>query len=281
MLAAKFDTSANLRFPVLATPKIDGIRCTITPDGPRTRSLKRVPNRYIEKQLIDLPVGFDGELTVGERFQDCTSGIMTEDGQPDFYFWVFDDCFSPERPYASRVADYMSIPLPLFCRKLQPEYCGDFMELSHYYDRQISAGAEGVCFRLPSSPYKYGRATLKEQYLVKWKQIVSDEAFIIDCVELMHNDNSATTNALGLTERSSHQANMIPAGKLGAFRVRSHKWTNDFYIGTGFTDRDRQSFWLARESLKGRLVRFKYHAHSNLNVPREPVFEGFRSEIDL
>lgn len=279
MLAAKLEEPSRLKFPVLVTPKIDGIRCVILADGPRTRSLKEIPNLHIAHSLADLPLGLDGELTVGEKFQDCTSGIMSRDGTPDFIYWVFDRYLTA--PYSFRASHLLTLTLPSFCRVLTPETATNMHELTSLCDKWLSRGAEGICFRTPDSPYKQGRSTFLEQYLVKWKQFVSEEAYIIECVELMHNDNEATVNALGLRERSSHQANLRPSGKLGALRVRNHLWPHDFYIGTGFDDATRHSIWQHRDEVIGRLVRYKYHAYGCKDAPRCPVFEGFRSNIDL
>ena len=279
MLAAKLEDPSRLKFPVLVTPKIDGIRCIITDEGPRTRSLKEIPNRHIMRQLSTLPKWLDGELTVGDKFFDCTSGIMSEDGQPDFKFWIF-DIVAPQ-PYDQRVGQLLTLTLPSFCHILIPERASNMHELIALYDKWLFRSAEGICFRTPDSPYKNGRSTFREQYLVKWKQFLTEEAFIIDCVELMHNDNAPEINALGLTERSSHQSNLRPAGTLGALRVRNHLWPQDFYIGTGFDAATRQLLWTHRESIKGRLVRYKYHAYGCKDAPRSPVFEGFRSPLDL
>ena len=285
MLAAKLEDPSRLKFPVLVTPKIDGIRCVITDEGPRTRSLKEIPNRHIMHQLSTLPKWLDGELTVGDKFFDCTSGIMTESGEPNFIYWVFDrvDFYRSDqlRPYFSRAGHLLTLTLPSFCRILTPEIAANMHELTQLYDKWLLRGAEGICFRTPDSPYKNGRSTFREQYLVKWKQFLTEEAFIIDCVELMHNDNAPEINALGLTERSSHQSNLRPSGTLGALRVRNHLWSQDFYIGTGFDAATRQHLWNHRESIKGRLVRYKYHAYGCKDAPRSPVFEGFRSIFDL
>lgn len=95
MLAYTVDNPRGLQFPLLASPKLDGIRCVCTVnDGPVSRSLKPIPNRFIHGQLFFYPP-FDGELMVGDptdpsAFNRSTSGIMSHDGEPDFTYWVFD-----------------------------------------------------------------------------------------------------------------------------------------------------------------------------------------------
>ena len=96
MLASKIDDFDKVKYPVFATPKIDGIRCItrVGADGEVeavSRSLKPIRNRRIQQYLRKFGVaGLDGELTVGKNFQESTSGIMSEHGDPDFTFFVFD-----------------------------------------------------------------------------------------------------------------------------------------------------------------------------------------------
>jgi hypothetical protein len=70
--------------------------------------------------------------------------------------------------------------------------------------------------RDPNGPYKFGRSTRKEGYLLKLKRFCDSEAEVIGVVELMHNGNEAKTNALGRTERSTRKAGKTGMGVLGA-----------------------------------------------------------------
>ena len=91
MLAASCDDIDQLRYPLLATQKIDGIRCLIIDGVAMSRSLKPIPNRYIQSIIGKREYnGLDGELVVGSSFQQATSGIMSSDGEPDFTYHVFD-----------------------------------------------------------------------------------------------------------------------------------------------------------------------------------------------
>ena len=92
MLAAPVDSLDTLKYPLLASTKLDGIRAIITTDGPRTRSLKPVPNAHINSLLGTLPPGLDGELGTGSPidFRTTTGNVMRRDGTPDFTYFVFD-----------------------------------------------------------------------------------------------------------------------------------------------------------------------------------------------
>ena len=65
LLAYTVKNPDALRFPVLVSPKLDGIRCVIHNDQPVSRTLKPIPNRFIQSELGFYPP-FDGELMVGD-----------------------------------------------------------------------------------------------------------------------------------------------------------------------------------------------------------------------
>jgi DNA ligase-1 len=88
-------------------------------------------------------------------------------------------------------------------------------ELSTWEAQWLLEGHEGVMIRSLGGPYKQGRSTEREGYLLKLKQFKDSEAIVLGSYEQMHNENEAKTNALGHTERSTEKAGMVPAGVLG------------------------------------------------------------------
>ena len=50
MLSATCKDSSQLVYPVLVTPKLDGIRCLVKDTGVVSRTLKPIPNKYIRKE---------------------------------------------------------------------------------------------------------------------------------------------------------------------------------------------------------------------------------------
>jgi DNA ligase-1 len=280
MLAASCDDLDQLRYPLLATPKIDGIRCLIIDGVAMSRSLKPIPNAYIQSVLGKPEFnGLDGELLVGSSFQDATSGIMSAGGEPDFRYYVFDK-WDDLAGYEERVAELDCYPACARITQLIPVELRDRAELDTYSAEMLADGHEGIMVRLPDGLYKNGRATFREGYLTKIKPFEDADATVVGFAERMHNSNAATTNALGRTERSSHQANLVPMRTLGALIVTSPLWKETFNIGTGFTDAQRSAVWESRESLIGRTVKFKYQAIGTKDAPRIPVFLGWRDQRD-
>ncbi len=163
-----------------------------------------------------------------------------------------------------------------------PEYIYEQKALQELAQQHIADGYEGSMLREPSGGYKCGRSTTKQGTLLKLKQFEDTEAVIIGFEELLHNNNEAVKNALGHTERSTHKENRTGGETLGAFVVHPiGEPTLVYKVGTGMTAEQRQQFWDSRSSLKGQLVKVKYFAQGIKNVPRFPVFLGFRDEADL
>jgi len=77
---------------VLATPKLDGIRCLKVGGRALTRSFKPISNRYAREWMeANLPDCVYGELMLrGGTFSQTASAIGGRGGEPDFVFHVFD-----------------------------------------------------------------------------------------------------------------------------------------------------------------------------------------------
>lgn len=290
MLSGKLTDIAHAKFPLLVSPKLDGIRCIIKDGTPISRNLKVIPNKFIRAQLANLPDGLDGELVVGDPtasdvWNHTNSGVMSVEGEPDFIFHVFDmvDFDNPSEPFFTRYQNARS-----FCGKelsqrdtrvhVVPQHeTHDVAGLDYLEEFYVSAGYEGVMCRDPRGPYKFGRATEKEGSLLKLKRWHDDEANVISLVERMHNANVATVDALGRTKRSSHQENKVGRNDLGAL-VCSYNG-NTFEVGTGFTDKERAAIWANPAKYIGARVTFRYQMLTQDGIPRFPVFLRWRNDL--
>jgi DNA ligase-1 len=284
--------SLNLHWPVLASPKLDGIRCVVVGGKALSRTLKPIPNKHIRDTLEEYFKNrnevFDGEIMVGETFQECTSGIMTRTGTPDFKFHVFDVIKDDKKKtYVSRINDLKDLSSEMgmekcgFISLVLPILIEDGAELFRLEMELLAKGFEGVMVRSVNSPYKEGRSTLKEEYLLKVKRYSQDEAVILGYEELMHNENEAEISETGNTKRSSHQENLVPANMLGALIVKDLVTGVDFKVGTGFTEEHRIELWDTKENLVGKFITYKHFPVGVLTKPRHPVFIGFRHPDDM
>lgn len=292
MLAAKAPEDLDrLRYPLLASPKLDGLRCLVIDGVAVSRSLKRIRNRHIQALLGDPRFnGLDGELIVGSpTAPDCyrrtDSAVMSADGEPDFRFYVFDD-WSSHEPFATR-------------RLIVSERCNNELLIAHehtaihdskyletYEANILAQGYEGLILRDMNAPYKFGRSTTKQQWMLKLKRFVDGEAVVVGVEELQRNYNEATLDERGYTKRSSHQENKCGAGVLGALVCVQYldnppQDLPEFNIGTGFDAVTRESLWTIRSNLPGRIVKYKSFPVGVKDKPRHPVFLGFRDRSDM
>jgi DNA ligase-1 len=220
----------------------------------------------------------------GEQFNVTSSFVMSEDGEPDaIIYYAFDYVKSSlGRSYALRMADLEALTVPKTkVLKLLPVTIHDEKELLQYEERCLKDGYEGVMLRSADGPYKCGRSTEREGYLLKLKRFEDSEAVIVGFEEKQHNGNLAIKDAFGRTERSSHKANLSPMGTLGALIVRDVKTNIEFNIGTGYDDIDRDHLWSQRDKLVGKLVKYKFQPTGIVERPRFPVYLGLRHLDDL
>lgn len=294
LLAATLKDVSKLKFPLLASPKLDGIRCllmeSVRNEGKRiaySRTLKPIPNIYIRNTLANstLPLGIDGELVVGPTFQDTTSGVMSVAGEPHFCYFVFDyfGC-GINVPFHERYAKLCEIVANSrynWLQLVQHAPIETIAGLDAYESFTLHEGYEGVMLRSRDGRYKYGRSTEREAILVKLKRFTDAEARVIGFRELEHNCNEQTTDNLGLAERSSDACMMVPGNTLGALHVKDCKTGIEFHIGTGFTAAQRKEIWNNREQWTGKIVTYKYQDFGIKVAPRAPVYLRVREDYKL
>lgn len=316
LLAATIHDITKLQFPLVATPKIDGIRCLTLPPSTKgkkcqavTRKWKPIPNNSIRDWLeCHVDPGFDGELVSGD-FQSTSSAVMSKGGTPDWKYWIFDHVVLLYEPYIKRlnralslIIDYDYVPV----NYVQHIVIHNLFELEEYETQCLLEGYEGVMLRCKLSSYKCGRSTLTEKTLLKLKRIDNSEAYIVGAFEEMSNNNPAEEDAFGYMKRSTSKANKTPKGRLGGFlckpeeagkvtktdiewfienkhrlkmAVQEHPYF--FSVGSGFNDIQRKEWWQNKELIAKRIT----YDHQKIGAktegkPRFPRFKGFRPNAD-
>lgn len=257
MLASAVADINNLKFPLLASPKLDGMRAIIINGVVMSRSLKPIPNAHVQALFGRSGYnGLDGELIVGDPcsptvFRDTTSAVMSRDGEPDVAFYVFDDMTDPQLPFEQRYNQVLARVTEGQISIVPHYWRNDLPGLERLESRWLAVGYEGVMLRDPNGPYKFGRSTLKEGYLLKLKRFHDSEAEIIGFAEQMHNGNEATRDALGNVERSACKAGLSGKGTLGALQVKDINTGVTFDIGTGMDDATRAEIWANMDRYRG------------------------------
>lgn len=292
MLAASAANFSDCVLPAMASPKLDGVRCIVINGKALSRSLKPIPNKYVQSVLGSHNLNWlDGELVVGDCMADdvfsrTSSGVMSVYGEPQITFHIFDDASTAALPFYVRLKKAKARinalnTLRKYCKVLDHFTIAGPDELEAYEESCVGLGYEGIMLRAAQGPYKYGRSTLKEGYLVKLKRFIDSEARILGGTSLLHNSNVPTTDNLGLRVRSSHKAGKVDTNKLGSLQVKDVKTGIEFDIGTGFTESQRELLWSARDKLVGQIVKYKSQAVGPKDKPRFPVFIGFRNVLDM
>lgn len=281
----------KLKFPLLVSPKLDGIRATVVNGQLVSRKLKPIPNEATRKAFESHALeGLDGELIVGSEtdhdvYRKTNSGIMTVAGDPRARFFVFDKWDSDDSFLTRNGKIYQTLAGNLDVYEsarvvqVEQEYALNMDDLLDIEQRTLAKGYEGLMLRDPQARYKFGRSTPKEGILLKLKRFTDSEAVILDVVEEMANMNEATVDERGYTKRSSHQDNKVGKGRMGALLVRDLTTGVEFQIGTGFSAADRAEFW--EQDMRGKIVKYKSFSIGVKDKPRFPSFLGLRSEIDL
>lgn len=279
LLAETVTYLEKLTFPLIASPKLDGIRCVVINGKALSRNLKPIPNKFIRECIESSGLdNVDGEIMIpGTDFNGVQSAVMSFDGEPNFQYRIFD--YLSNEPYKVRFMQ-MSLPIngPSFSNILYAKKVKSLKELMELEDDFVKNGYEGIMLRDPNGKYKFGRSTEKEQILLKLKRFHDAECTVIGFEEKMTNTNESKKDALGHSKRSSEKAGMVPAGTLGALIVIDCDTMNEFKIGSGFTDFQRQEIWDEKANCLNKTVTYKYQEISKYGIPRFPVFKVFREK---
>lgn len=286
MLATQVDNLQDIKYPVYASTKLDGIRCTIFNGVALSRSLKPIRNKQIQQWARDnanMLEGVDGEFIVGsptdqQVFLNTTSFVMSFDKQEDFSFYAFDLVQDAPAEYRQKALEQRNMPSNV--KVVAQVLINDSTQLEAFRTAVVEQGYEGVMVKAINGKYKYGRSSIKEGLLLKLKLFKDDEFEIVGYDCKYHNANEATTNELGRTARSSAKEGLIPLDTLGVLYLQ----TNDgkvFGCGSGFDDKQRNELWLIRDSLKGQLATVKYFDLGGYETPRFPVFKFIRDKMDI
>lgn len=285
-------------FPFFAQPKMDGWRGVIRRSTALTNTMKPFRNVDIQawaKQHGDFLNSCDGEFIAGDdisekNFRNSASVCSNTYGGPDFTFWVFDLC-SPQHRTLPYVERYKMIqagmkaweqmnPNDTRLRIVPSQLVHNPEELLAVEEHWLMKGCEGVMLHHPSHPYKDGRSTEKEGYLLKVKRFKDVEATIIGWALKQVNQNAPFRDETGMQKRSLHQAGKVEVEQMGSLNVR-YDDGNEGWVGSGFDEATRLELFARRESLVGKRVTIKLPlSQGGYDSTRQPVYKGIRDPLD-
>lgn len=294
LLASHIKDFDKLVFPIYASFKLDGIRAIRSNGTLVSRNFKEIPNKYIRGILSEiLPENSDGEIIgqTKEDFNKTQSAVMSVQGTPTFTYCMFDLVASSlDEPYLDRMnrakswfeknkpkGQNFNIEL-LFPREIH-----NLEQLFTFEAEAIEMGYEGLILRRGDGKYKLGRATEKEQILLKLKRFVDSEAIVYGFEEMTTNTNAQELDAFGLAKRSSKKEGMVLAGILGKLLVRDIYSGVEFKIGSGFNDQQKDEIWKNQSQYLHKICRYKHQKQGAKEggKPRIPIFQGWRDVKDM
>ena len=231
--------------------KLDGVRAYW--DG--TRFLSRQGNEFhapdwFTAGLPETPL--DGELWLDRKaFQRTVSIVRRQDKSEHWkqIQYVIFDAPALEEAFEARleyVADCVKGLASDFVSSLEHQRCKSLKHLGEELARIEALGGEGLMLRQPGSSYEAGRSGT----LLKVKTFHDEDAVVVDYVK----------------GKGRHK------GRLGALVVRLADGT-EFSVGTGFTDKQRES-----PPAVGSTITFRYQELSDGGVPRFPSFVRQRKD---
>lgn len=275
---------SKLTYPVMATLKLDGILSLTMPDIIlASRTFKWIPNVSLCARALSLPQGLQMELfNPLLDYNDIQSIVMSETHprSDEIQFHLLDTFAHKNYTYINRCNQLAHINLYLKEKThfQFPVTCNDHHALFSLFLEYEKSG-EGICFRLPSSVYKEGRSTLKEQILIKFCRYIHSECIITGFEEQKANTNCEGRHATGKMNRSKRLAGMVGKATLGALLVKDNNGM-EFRVGNGvgLDDKLREKIYLNQDKYLGKTIVVRSKNHGVKIKPRSPVFWGFREE---
>lgn len=244
-LAHNIDFSL-VKFPLWGFWKIDGVRAGHV-RGFVGRSMDPFKNTALNARFsAQVYEGFDGELTIdglltaetlpeGETLCSLTTGLANrsklkkgETELPSNMGWNLFDYLHPSIAHLPYEQRYNLLVLaihetaPAHVRVLPYTVINNIEEAEAFIDACLDGTAmglgypcEGAIFRDPKALHKSGRPGKRDNDFWRFKPESDKDAICTGFEEAQTNNNEATTNSLGRTERSAHKENKVGNGMVG------------------------------------------------------------------
>lgn len=260
----------KLKFPLWVEPKLDGMRSLVYVSGKHgvPRSRKGLVLENIQPLIDSLSFGkeysnflLDSEA-MGETWNNSISLVkkssLSKKQRSKLTLWCFDHVVfdgnsdkTPLRERHKRLEKLVArINNPQIIVAPHTEVMNE-EELGEYYTKALEDGFEGILMKDPDAPYnnKRSKAWLKK------KPVATLDGTITGFYE-----------GRGKNKES-----------LGGFNVMVGK--KKFNVGGGFSDEQREYFWLNRDSMIGKTIEFEQqNDKKEVAVSRNPIFLRLRED---
>jgi len=296
-----------LKFPLIASAKLDGVASINRHGVLLGRSLKQHENEYTTALFSkDEYHGLCGEMTLdnkvtGDDLCRLTSGALRRiKGEPKMQWNIFDYCTDENKhlPYVERFAQARALVQALNNPDIvMIDYCWIHSqeELDDYETYLLDLGYEGVIIRDHLADYKYGRCGKTHRGAWRIKTFIHEEILCTSIEEGVTNNNESKVNELGRSERSTHQENLVPNGTVGSIKGTLLKDVLDpqsrkllvpkgtlITVGPGnMPHGDRGYYFRNQHEIVGKVVKFKMFPKGIKDTVRFPTFVLIKNDNDM
>jgi DNA ligase-1 len=295
------------RYPLMGFRKVDGVRASHLIGFFHGRSMDPFKNTALNAKFNGAGyAGFDGELTIdglltdetldGETLCSLTTGLTNrekikkgETELPTNAVWNLFDYLAPDTVHLEYQERYTALAsvldhpcAPPHVRLLPFVWINNPDEARAWIVDCLEKHYEGAIFRDPTAKHKSGRATATKNDFWRYKPVSDKDAIVLDVYEAEQNNNVATTNSRGRTERSSHQENKVGKGVAGGFIALDVVTGKTIRVPCGrMKQTERAEVWADRAAYRGRPFKYESLDVGVLDQPRQARWICWRSKEDM
>ena len=296
----------EIKYPLLASTKLDGIRCIFYKGKMVSRSLKPIQNKQLREKFEPIRAYseeynliLDGEIYgTGMSFQQIVSKVMTQDFEdkksikkfgkivqiPErlkFYCFdvIKDDEFDKE--FSLRYAnDVLKVEdaFPRLAISVYHKIVNNKKEVEVYFEEVLALGYEGLILRSLDGRYKCGRGTIRENLIYKVKSFLDFDAKVIGLVQAteVNTNTEKKINELNRSVTSKKKSDRHVINKASCFKVLYEG--KEVKVSIALPDEDKKYIWNNSEEFIGRIIQYKGMLIGAKDVPRHPVFLRYRDD---
>lgn len=308
MLAPNQETNLDeIQYPILASYKLDGIRCLFIKGEMLSRSLKPIVNKQLREKFADLikyskihNLILDGEIYSPDlTFQEITSFVMTQDFEDKKSIKKHGKVLTIPEHLKFYAFDYVkdnNFDEPFMKRGLGVDSLGVFGNIvevvSHtfmpcredieaHFKRALDEGHEGLILRKKNGRYKCGRGTIKEGLIYKVKPFVTVDAKIKEVLQgtKVKDGVEKTVNELGRSVTSKKKDDREFTDMVADFIVPYENTTVKVSCSRMPHDQ-RKEVWANKQSYIGKTIEYKFLRIGLKDKPRSPNWIRFREDKD-
>ena len=276
-----------LPYPLMVSPKYDGIRAVIKKNKAMSRKMKVHRSYQVQELFTDIN-DLDGELihedVTNPLVYNMSYRLVSSFNNPGpVKYYVFDYCNEDwfNKPFYERLEKATSlIKFEPDMHAVPHKLVKNYDELIEEENRRLQEGYEGVMMRVPDAPYVTKRATMLDQIIYKLKRFEDGEALVIGFEEGTTNKNALTYDERGYAHRSGARDGLEGANTLGT--ILAFFEGQDIRVAPGaFSHSERDEIWRNRDAYIGKALKIRFMRYGVLNLPRFPRAIGWRDSLDF